>query len=268
MKKNNPFFKVHNLSYKNILNDVSFELKENSFNILVGANGCGKTTLVKCLGGLLDYNGSILLDNYEIPNEKRDIFIKKDIAIVKDCDFLFDSDVLQNLMFPLLNLGYSELEAKNKIYKTTEELDMGYVLTKKVKILSNQEKKMFCFLRAVIQDYKILIIDDIFDGISNSYKTKIFDYLKKLKNKTILFLTHNEEYIINANSNKDSVIIMKSGKIKIQEKFQEIIKEEKKFIKNKLTLPFEVDLAHKLKIYNLLEDITIDIDEMVNEIWE
>jgi len=268
VKKSNSFFKVDNLNYKDILKDISFKLKENSFNILIGPNSCGKTMLVKCLGGLLEYEGNIFLDNCVIPSKNRNLSIKKDIGIVLDCDFIFDSNVLLNLLFPLLNLGYTEMAAKKRIYSVLDELELGYLLMKKVDQLNIQEKKLFCLLRAVIQDYKVLIVDDIFDELNNAVKKKIFEYFKKLKNKTILFLTHNEEYILYANSTIDSIIIMNDGKVMEQERLKEIIKNEKNFIKNKLILPFEIDLSHKLKTYNLLNDIVTDMDEMVNEIWQ
>ena len=52
--------KIQNLYYKDILNDVSFDLEENTFNVLIGPNSSGKTTLVKCILGLIDYNGQIM----------------------------------------------------------------------------------------------------------------------------------------------------------------------------------------------------------------
>ena len=262
----NTILRTENLSYKDILNDVSFEIAKNSFNVLIGPNSCGKTTLVKCLGGLLECSGSIFFNNCIISTDN--VCNMKEFGLVIDLPFILNGSVMDNLMYPLLNLGYSEYDAKKKIYSTSDKLDVGYILMKNVNDLKSAEKKILCFLRGIIHEPKIIIIDDLFDSLNSFYKKKIFSYLKKLKNRTILFMSSNEEYILYANEDNDTVIIMNKGKIVEQASLKDIIIDDKKFVKNGIKLPFIVDLSHKLKSYDLLEDITLEIDEMVNKIWE
>lgn len=259
--------RVENLSYKDVLDNVCFEIEKNTFNVLVGPNSCGKTLLVKCLGGLLEYSGSIYLNNWLVTdknNEANEFSNRKNIGIVIDLSSCMSGSVLSNLVYPLLNLGYSEIDAKKKIYAISDKLDTGYLLMKNISELKFFEMKLFYFMRGIVHEPKIIVIDDIFDSLSSYYKEKIFNYLKKMNSRTVLFMTSNEEYVLYG----ENVIIMNNGKIITQSSLQEILNDERKFTKNNLKLPFVVDLSHKLKSYELIDDITLEIDEMVNEIWE
>lgn len=256
--------KVENLSYKDILKNISFEIETKSFTVLVGPNGCGKTTLIKCLIGIQNYNGNIFFDNCLLQKKQNDKSINKEIGFVISSRYLMHDTVMSNLMDILLNLRYSEKAAKKKIYSILDNLGVGYLSIKKISELTNSERIVLNFLMCVIADPKVIIIDDIFDGMSDSYKKKIFNYIKKLKDKTILFMTSNEENIFYA----DNVIILNKGTIIKQNVLDDIIKDEKSFTKNGLKLPLSLDLSHKLKAYDLIKDITVEIDKMVNEVWE
>ena len=144
--------RIENLNYKDILNDVSFKLEKNTFNVLLGPNGTGKTTLVKCLSGLLEYNGNIYFNNCLI-NKDRDVDNMRDMGFVLDLSPVLDGSVMDNLMLPLLNLGYSEKYSKNKIYSISDKLGLGFILMKNVSELRNIEKKIFNFLRGIIHSH-------------------------------------------------------------------------------------------------------------------
>ena len=58
---------IKNLKYKNVLKNITFSLEENTFNILIGANGSGKTTIVNCIRGLIKYDGNISFDTNNLP---------------------------------------------------------------------------------------------------------------------------------------------------------------------------------------------------------
>ena len=271
MPNQEVLLKVENLQqyfksgrYENkAVDKVSFEVYKGEVFGLVGESGCGKTTLVKCLSGLLEYNGNMYFNNCLINND-HDIAKIKEMGFVLDLSPASNGRVMDNLMFPLLNLGYGERYSKNKIYSISDKLGVGFILMKNVNELSNMEKKLFNFLRGIIHEPKTIVIDDIFGSLNNFYKEKLFNYLKNLKNRTILFVTSNEEYILYS----DNVLVMNKGKIVDNLTLFEIINEEKKFIKNGLKLPLVAELSHKLKSYELLKDITLDIDKMVNEIWQ
>lgn len=254
---------VENLKYKNILNGVSFELEENTFNILIGENGSGKTTLVKGIAGLINCSGTVIVSNYILCNENiREI--RKNIGVLMDIDSLLPGTVLYNITYPLLNLNYDESEAKKKVYDLAKKIGLNGLLLKNIDDLSLTERKIVSFCAAIIHSPKLIIIDDSLDELDEYNRRKILGYLKKLNKSTVLFITNKEKDILLS----DNLIIMKNGKISISGKTVELITNEKNFTKNNVEMPFLVDLSLKLKSYDVIDDLILDVDDMVNAVWK
>jgi len=250
--------KIENLKYKDILNDITFSLKEKTFNILVGSNGSGKTTLVNCIRGLLEYSGEIYVCNQSIKNNLNKIgfFINN--------NFLLEKNIFEELLNLLVNLDYKEEKAKQKIYSIAKKLDITNLLFKEQKDLLYYENTLVSFLFSVIHEPSILIIDNELENLHDYYKNKIIKYIKSQKKITVLFITTNSNYFYLT----DNLIFLKDGKITVFESLNEAIKNEKNFLRTNSSLPFSIDLSNKLISYELLDNTFWDIEEMVNEIWK
>ena len=120
------------------------------------------------------------------------------------------------------------------------------------------------FAKTIIHDPNIILLDNIFSGMDSIFKNKIISYLKQLKNKTIIIVTNNSEDILLA----DKIIIFNDGSVIECGNRDDILSNEKLFIKNDINMPFIVELSHKLKSYELIDDIILDEKEMVNDIWK
>lgn len=253
-------FEVKNLNYKNILKEITFSLSENSFNILVGSNGSGKTTLVNCVRGLLNYQGIINFQNINV-NEKNKY---KSIGFFIQEDVVIENLVFDELLNILKNLGYEEELAKKRIYNIAKKLDITHSLYKIEKDLLNFEKTLLNFVFSIVHEPKLLIIDNDLETLDEKYKNKIFDYLKNQKKLTVLFITNNSEYFYMANN----YIFLKDGKIAGTGSIDDVFSNEKLFIKCGSNLPFNVDLSNKLLSYELLDEQELDIEKLVNKIWQ
>ncbi len=254
---------VQNLNYKNILKDISFDLEENSFNVLLGKTGSGKTTIVKCIIGFLQYQGRIIYNN-EFINTKNIKEIIKNIGVLTDFNTLSSGTVFDNLINKLLNLKYKEIKAKKQIYEISNKLQIDKILYKNISELTSTQKKVASFALSIIHNPKLLIIDDSFDEIDNQTRQIIINYLKKMKDCAILFITTNEEDILIS----DNILIINNGKIVEIGKTKELLNEEKKFTKNNIKMPFMVDLSNKLISYGLIQNVVLNIDSMVDSIWK
>lgn len=255
--------KIENLKYKDVLKDISFSLKENSFNVLVGENGSGKTTLVKAIVNLIKYEGTITLLGTEINNENvRDLI--KNIGVLTEDNFLLNETSLYNITYPLLNLDYEETEAKKKAYEISKKLDIDNLLIKRAEELSLSEKKLVLFAKTIIHNPKLIIIDDTFEELDNYYRNKILNYLKAQKDKTILFITNNEEDILIA----DNLLIMKDGQVTESNSVKKLVNNKKVFIENNIKMPFLVNLSHKLIQNKKLKKIILDEEKLVEVIWK
>lgn len=255
--------KIENLKYKHILNGISLSIEENTFNILIGPNNSGKTTLTKAILGLIKYEGNIIFFD-SLSNKKNIKKIRKNIGLFSDLNKLLSGTVMYNIMFPLLNLGYNEDEAKEKLYTITKKLEINKILLNNIEELTSSERALTSFAVAIAGSPKLVIIDNSLDELDKYNRNKIIDYLKKMKESTILFITNSADDILCS----DNIILMKNGEIINYGKTKKILENEKQFSKNNIPMPFLADLSHKLKAYNIIDEIYLDIDEMVDEIWK
>lgn len=253
--------KVENLRYKDILKDVTFSLEEKTFNILVGNNGSGKTTLVKSIRGLSKYSGNIIIENQNLENN---IDLNKKIGFFVNNDYLLEKSIYEELLSFLINLDFDVETAKTRIYNITKKLGINNILYKCQSDLNNQEKTLLSFIFSIIHDPKILIIDNNLDSVHETYKNKILNYIKSKKKLSVLFITNNPNYFNLA----DHFLFLKDGKLVSSCTIDEILKNEKLFIKAGAQLPFLYELSSKLISYGLLDDIELNIEEMVNKIWK
>lgn len=255
--------KIENLKYKDILKNISLSLEEKSFNILAGSNSSGKTTLVKCIIGLVEYDGEIIFQGSLMHKENIKELIKN-IGVITEENALLKGTSIYNIIYSLLNLKYEEDQAKKKAYSISKKLGIDNILFKNIEELSLSEKKMVSFASSIVHDPKLIIIDDSYDELDSNYRGKIVNYLKSQSKSTILFITNHETDFLLA----DNLIFMKDGKIVFSDNLSKILDNEKIFVKNGIKPPFLLDLSYKLESYELINGVILDLDEMVNAIWK
>ena len=243
---------INNLCYLNIINGLNLSIKSNSFNILIGKNGCGKTTLVELILKQHQYIGDINL--YVKPQE---------IGIVTENNVLTEDTVIDNLSYPLKNLGKKSI--KKNIYEFSNMFGIDSILYKNINEIGSSEKRLIQIITSIIHKPKLIIIDDLLDDLDFRYKKILLDYLKKESEEScILILTSKSDYLEFA----DNIFILDSGRVDNTFSFKELINEEKLLNRNNIKIPFIIDMNNKLKFYDILNKDCNTIDEMVNMIWK
>lgn len=247
---------INNLTYKDIFSDLTLEIKEKDFLIILGSSSCGKTTLAKLLSGI-------------IPNENIKIADKEQIGIVLDdldTNFVYDT-VIENLVFPLENLNIPKEEIDKRLNEIVSYLKMEDILENNISTLSGGEKELVAVASVMITNPKLIILDEAFIMLDDIQKQNMFKLLKKInreKKTTIIYLTSDTENCIYGKN----VALIGEQKIIKQGSLKEILQDEKTFKKIKQKLPFMADLSTKLKYYNLIDDIILDESKMVDALWK
>lgn len=254
---------IENLNYKDKLKNIDLNLKKGQMNVLMGKSGSGKTLLLKSIFGLINTEGNIIYDNIFLTKENKNESIKN-FGIYLGIDRLENKKVFDNLIDPLINLNYDINIAKKKVYEISKKFNIENILYKEIELLSYSQKKIVSFVQSIIHEPKIILLDNIFDSLDIYNKNMIVKYLKSIKKSIIIFVTNNSEDLMFA----DNLIIIKNGKIIVNENIKKLIEEEKIFTKNDIKLPFLIDLSYKLKSYEVIDKLINDYDEMVDEIWQ
>lgn len=252
--------KIDKLKYKDILKEVTFSLEDKSFNILVGSNGSGKTTIVNAIRGLIKYEGNITLFGNDIKNKDSN----REVGFFLNDNIKLEDNLFEELLEVLQNLDYEEDKAKKRIFNIAKKFDVTSLLYKNLEELLEYEKVIISFVFSIIHEPKLLIIDNDLEKLDSKFKNKILDYIKSQKKLTVLFVTNNSDYFYDV----DKVLLLIEGKVIVLNSFEEVLNNEKKLIKCGSSLPFYADLSNKLMLYELLSSNILDAEEMVNEIWK
>ena len=192
---------------------VSFNIKRNSVHALLGENGAGKSTLVKILYGILEHDyGQIIFDNNKFSIKKPSEARKLGIGMVFQHFSLFNSlTVIDNLI-----LGFDEKiplrELKDKVSDICKSYELPLDLEAPINSLSAGEKQRVEIIRILLQDPKLLIMDEPTSVLTPQEVKKLFITLDKLVNegRTILYISHKLEEVIEI---CEDVTIMRNGKI-------------------------------------------------------
>ena len=253
-----------NYSYKNreIFSNLNLEIKPGEFVFIVGKEASGKTTLVKILSGIINDKFNIKIDNTDDINEIRKIM---NVSFEGLNIFITDT-VKEELELKLKNLKMSKEIIDEEIKKISNELDLNDLLECSPNNLSGGQKQLVKLAATLIGNPKIIILDESTSMLDGVTKEKIYKYLKKLnrQNKTTIICTTND---MNDLVYGKRILILNKNII-FDSKLNKAFDNEKVFKENDLELPFMASLSLKLKYYNLLDEVILDMNKMVNKLWK
>ena len=193
--------------------NISLKLKEGEIHALLGENGAGKSTLVKIIYGILKPDsGSMFLDRVKYSPLNPDSARKHGIGMVFQHFSLFESlTVLDNLILGQKN-NISRADIINKLSQIQHDYDLFLDLNKIVATLSAGEKQKVEIMRCLLQNPKIIILDEPTSVLNPEEVKKLFSFLKKLSDEgvIILYISHKLQEIKEL---CDSATILRSGMV-------------------------------------------------------
>lgn len=196
------------------LKDVSFEIQDGEFFVLLGPTGAGKTTALRVIAGLEKQDeGSISFDGEVIDNFPP---ADRDIAFVFQQYSLYPTmTVFDNLAFPLRSpmRKIAEDEIRAKVEDTAEKLRIHHLLDRKTANLSGGEMQRVSIGRAIVRDPRIFLMDEPLSNLDAKLRETLrveLQHLQKTQGSTTLFVTHDQ---IEALTMADRIAILDEGRV-------------------------------------------------------
>ncbi len=211
------------------LNSISFSLYNGDFLIIAGANGSGKTLLMKHLNGLYSIKKSTLFFNGEDCYKKENLMKKRIGLIFQNPDNqIVGLTVKSDIAFGPKNLGWSKSKIEDSVNNSLEHMDIIHLEDRNPHTLSGGEKKKVTIAGVLAMKPDIIVFDEPFIGLDYPGVVSVTKSLIKLKEAgfTVIIISHDLEKIT-AYGNR--MIIMSDGEIKLDGKPEDIIDQVGKY---------------------------------------
>lgn len=198
-----------------VLKDISFKVEQGKTLALVGATGAGKSSVINLLSRFYDINqGEILIDDVPVKDYKLQA-LRSGIGVVLQDVFLFSDTIETNI-----NLGNHEI-TRARIYEAAELVGarqfidrlpgkLDYNVMERGATLSVGQRQLISFIRAMVYDPKILILDEATSSVDSETEELIQNAIQKMmKGRTAIVIAHRLSTIQNA----DNILVLDHGRI-------------------------------------------------------
>ena len=193
----NGLYKKYNPKEDYIIKDINIFGYEGEIIGILGHNGAGKSTTIKCVTGMHPFDkGSISVNGYDLKQDS--IMAKSNFGYVSDSFALFDKMTgLEYLNFMADIYGVSEADRKARIEKFQELFALGMAINDQISSYSHGMKQKISIMGALIHNPKVFILDEPMTGIdphtTNQLKNYFVEHSKN--NNLVIFSSHNLDIV-------------------------------------------------------------------------
>ena len=207
------------------VHDVSFEVNQGEIVSLIGANGAGKTTILRTISGLIrPSKGTILFEGKPIQKEAPQKSLLMDYhKYLKDVTFFQDSPFKKTLRWALLRKDNQVKEDYQQVFTKFPVLKER--LSQDASTLSGGEQQMLAMGRALMSKPRLLLLDEPSMGLAPIFIKEIFSIIQEIKQQgtTVLLIEQNAKMAL---SIADRGYVLETGKIVLQGSGQELLESD------------------------------------------
>jgi multiple sugar transport system ATP-binding protein len=200
------------------VNDVSFQVEDGSFCVLLGPSGCGKTTILYTIAGLIRPDqGEIQIGEQIVTSTQRGIFVRpqdRNIAMVFQEYALYPNlTVRDNLAFPLECRRLNRKEIEAKVQEVAEMLGIQDLLDRRPAQLSGGQRQRVALGRALVRNPSVFLLDEPLGNLDAQLRIQVRYELRRIQRQlgaTMIYVTHDQ---VEAMTLADQIVLLRNGKV-------------------------------------------------------
>lgn len=194
------------------VDDISLEVPERAFSVLLGPSGCGKSTILRMIAGLeLVTSGTIFIDAKDVTTLDPS---KRGISMVFQSYALFPHlTVKENICFGLKVRKVTTLERKKRLQDAAELVGLHELLERKPSQLSGGQRQRVALARTIVSRQPVCLMDEPLSNLDAKLRAEMRNEIRNLQKAlglTVLYVTHDQT---EAMTMADQVILLKNGRI-------------------------------------------------------
>lgn len=222
---------------KEVIRDLSFTIRGGEAVGLIGANGAGKSTVMKLLLGLLFGEGEIISSGLRLDKANLPLIRRKTGFILQDSDDqMFMPTVYDDMMFAPLNYGMTKEEAERRVDEVLERLELQALKHSYNHKLSGGEKKMAAIATILAMEPETILMDEPTAALDPYNRRLIIRRINGLS-QTKLIASHDLDMILDT---CERVILLSEGRIAADGKAEEVLRDKALLEANHLELPLSL----------------------------
>ncbi len=211
-------------SNKNMLQDISFIIQPGELVAIVGPVGCGKTTLARAIGRMIEVpKGQLYLDDIDIVDMRLED-LRENISLVPQEGYLFTSSIAENIKYGDPSASMEQVEESASQANLIDDIrsfpdGFNTLVGERGITLSGGQRQRTALGRALLVSSPIIVLDDALASVDNKTASAILSSIRHQSNRTVLMISHQ----LSAAAACDRIIVLDKGHLVQQGKHSELV---------------------------------------------
>ena len=218
-----------------VLDNLSFHIRRGETVGLIGANGAGKSTIMKLMLGLLPAQGEILVEGMPVTKQNLSVIRQKIGFVLQDSDNqMFMPTVYEDMIFGPRNYGLTREEADARVDRVLKELGLESLKHRHNHKISGGEKRMAAIATILAMEPEMIVMDEPSTALDPVNRRRVISTINSRK-ETKLIASHDLDMILDT---CQRVILLNHGRIVADGEAETILRDQALLEANRMELPF------------------------------